>query len=80
MRAAEYAAAGLTIDQAIAEVRELIPQTLTFALVDDMRYAVRGGRIPGWVKNIGELLRMTPVIRTVPDGRVATGTFLFGPQ
>ena len=78
VRAAECAVAGLTVDQAIAEIRDLIPVTLTFALVDDMRYAVRGGRIPGWVKTAGDLLRMTPVIRTVPDGRVATGTFLFG--
>ena len=78
VRAAECAAAGLTVEQTITEVNELVPLTLTFALVDDMRYAVRGGRIPGWVKNVGDLLRMTPVIRTVPDGRVATGTFLFG--
>ena len=78
VRAAECAVAGLSVDDAMAEVRDLIPVTLTFALVDDMRYAVRGGRIPGWVKTVGDLLRMTPVIRTVPDGRVATGTFLFG--
>ena len=78
VRAAECAAAGLTARQAAAEIQDLIPLTLTFALVDDMRYAVRGGRIPAWVKRVGDLLRMTPVIRTVPDGRVATGTFLFG--
>ncbi|MDX1509128.1 MAG: DegV family protein, partial [Woeseiaceae bacterium] len=46
VRAAECAVAGLSVDDAMAEVRDLIPVTLTFALVDDMRYAVRGGRIP----------------------------------
>ncbi|MFQ5608699.1 MAG: DegV family protein [Woeseiaceae bacterium] len=78
VRAAECAQAGLTADQTIAEIEELIPKTLTFALVDDLRYAVRGGRIPGWVRTIASLLRMTPVIRTAPDGRIVTGSFLFG--
>ena len=78
VRAAECAQAGLTADETMAEIRQLIPETLTFALVEDLRYAVRGGRIPGWVKTVANLLRMTPVIRTVPDGRVATGSFLVG--
>ena len=56
----------------------MIPETLTYALVKDFRYAVRGGRVPAYVKSIAEVLRLTPVIRTVPDGRVATGGFLLG--
>jgi DegV family protein with EDD domain len=76
--AAEYAKAGASIEETIDAVRKLIPDTRTYALLKDLRYPVRGGRVPGWVKTIADPLRATAIIRTVPDGRVASGTFLFG--
>jgi DegV family protein with EDD domain len=76
--AAEYAKAGLSVEDAIAAVNKLIPDTRTYGLLKDLRFAVRGGRVPRWVKTIADLLRATAIIRTVPDGRVASGTFLFG--
>jgi len=76
--AAEYAKAGLSVEEAIAAVNRLIPDTRTYGLLKDLRFAVRGGRVPRWVKTIADLLRATAIIRTVPDGRVASGTFLFG--
>jgi DegV family protein with EDD domain len=76
--AAECANAGLSVQDAIATVERLIPETRTYGLLKDLRFAVRGGRVPRWVKSIAELLRATAIIRTVPDGRVASGTFLFG--
>ena len=76
--AAEHAKAGLSVEDAIAAVNRLIPDTRTYGLLKDLRFAVRGGRVPRWVKTIADLLRATAVIRTVPDGRVASGTFLFG--
>ncbi len=76
--AAEYAKAGLGVQDAIDAVEKLIPDTRTYGMLKDLRFAVRGGRVPGWVKTIAGLLRATAVIRTVPDGRVASGTFLFG--
>ncbi len=76
--AAEYAKAGLNVEDAIAAVNRLIPDTRTYGLLKDLRFAVRGGRVPRWVKTVADLLRATAIIRTVPDGRVASGTFLFG--
>ena len=76
--AAEHAKAGLSVEEAIAAVNRLIPETRTYGLLKDLRFAVRGGRVPRWVKTIADLLRATAIIRTVPDGRVASGTFLFG--
>jgi hypothetical protein len=70
--------AGVSADATIEAIETLIPETLTFALVKDLRYVVRGGRIPGYIKTVADLLRLTPVIRTVPDGRIATTSFLFG--
>ncbi len=34
--------------------------------------------MPRWVKTIADVLRATAIIHTLPDGRVASGTFLFG--
>jgi DegV family protein with EDD domain len=76
--AARYAKAGAGIDETIDAVRGLIPHTRTYGLLRDLRYAVRGGRVPRWVKTIADLLRANAIIHTVPDGRVASGTFLFG--
>jgi DegV family protein with EDD domain len=76
--AAKCANAGLSADATINAVRSLIPETLTFALVKDLRYIVRGGRLPGYIKRIADILRLTPIIRTVPDGRIATCGFLLG--
>ncbi len=76
--AAECAKEGLSIDETLTAVRTMIPQTCTYGLLNDLRYAVRGGRVPRYIKTIADLLRLTAIIRTVPDGRVASGTFLFG--
>ena len=75
--AAECAAAGSTVDDTLNAIESLIPETLTFALAKDLRFAVRGGRIPRYIKVIADLLRLTPVIRTVADGRIATAGFFF---
>ena len=76
--AAECARAGMSVEDTLDTVKSLIPQTRTYGMLHDLRYAVRGGRVPAWVKTLADLLRATVVIRTVPDGRVATGTMLFG--
>ena len=76
--AAEYAKAGKSIEDTIATVGALIPETRTYGLLKDLRYAVRGGRVPRWVKTLADLLRAAAIIHTVPDGRVASGSFLFG--
>jgi hypothetical protein len=76
--AAECAHAGLDIETTIAAINMQIPQVRTFALLSNLKYAVRGGRLPQWVKSVADLLRLTPVIRTTLDGRVALAGFLFG--
>jgi len=39
---------------------------------------VRGGRLPGWVRTIAELLRLVPIIYTRHDGKVTLSGCLFG--
>lgn len=77
-RMAECAAAGLDAESALTELDELIPVTRSYALIGDLDVAVSGGRIPGYLRSVARMLRLTPVIRTVADGRVRPAGFFFG--
>ncbi len=76
--AAECARAGLDVDETLTALAAAIPATNAFAIVSDLRFAVRGGRIPAYVKTIADLLRLTPIIRATGDGRIGTAGFLLG--
>ena len=76
--AAECAKAGASAEKTVAAVEALLPQTQTFALLSDLRYAVRGGRLPAWVKTVADVLRFVPIIGVTTDGRVATASFMLG--
>ncbi len=76
--AAECSALGMGADETVALLERVIPETRAYAVVADLRYAVRGGRVPGYVKTIAGMLRITPVLRSSPDGRVTSSGFLFG--
>ena len=76
--AAECAAAGIGIEQTICIVEEQVAKTTTYALLKDLRYAVRGGRLPNWVKLVADLFRVTPLICVSPGGRISLCGFLLG--
>lgn len=76
--AAECANRGIDINTTIELLQQQIPKTRSFALLDDLRYAVRGGRVPAWVKTVADLLRIKPVIATKPDGQISLAGFLLG--
>jgi len=76
--AAECAAKGLSIDASIAFLESEVPKVRTFALLKDLKYAVRGGRLPQWVKTLADLVRLTPVICVKPSGRIGLGGCLLG--
>ena len=76
--AAECAHAGLSIENTLAAVEALIPQTRTYGVLDDMKYAVRGGRLHAWVSTVARLFHVTPFIRTTDEGSIAGSGFAFG--
>ena len=76
--AAECAQAGLSVEKTLGILDAAIEDTVTFALVKDLTYAVRGGRVPPSRKAVADLLRVTPVLRTTPEGRVSSGGILLG--
>ncbi|MDJ0812679.1 MAG: DegV family protein [Woeseiaceae bacterium] len=76
--AAECAHAGLSVEDTIEAVEALIPQTRTYGVLRDIRYAVRGGRVPAWVRTVAEMLHVTPFIRATSGGRIAPSGFAIG--
>lgn len=76
--AAECAEAGLDVTTTLAAVRAQVPKIRTYAILSDLRYAVRGGRLPRWVKSIADFLRLNPIICTTREGRVSLCGFMFG--
>jgi DegV family protein with EDD domain len=76
--AAECAAAGLDANATLKAVEELIPVTRSFALVRDLRYAVRGGRVPASRKWLADVLHVTPVLRNRRDGSISASSMIPG--
>jgi DegV family protein with EDD domain len=77
MYAAECAQAGYDAARVIEATRAVLPRTRTFGLVGSLEYAVRGGRVPRWVKNVADTLGLMPVLHN-RDGKVTAGGVLFG--
>jgi len=77
-RAAELARSGCSVDEIVLQVDRAIAQTKVFALLGDLRFAVRGGRVPRSKKLLADILRLDPVLTAFPDGRIAAGGVLFG--
>jgi hypothetical protein len=77
MVAAEAAAQGMSLDEIESLLVELAPQTQTLAIPHDLSFAVRGGRVPAWVKRISEWLRLAPVLQA-RNGRMGLAGARFG--
>jgi hypothetical protein len=78
MYAAECAEAGMNGQQVADAVRALLLRTHTFGLLQTLDYAVRGGRVPKFVKVLADWLHITPIMLNQRNGRVGAGTVIFG--
>lgn len=78
MAAAEAASRGYAADEIIAMLEELMPQTRVFGTSTDLGLAVRGGRLPAWVKRAADLLRVMPVLTANRQGKAGLGGVIFG--
>ena len=76
--AAECAQAGMDADSTIKALQDIRRHTRSFAFVDDLSFAVRGGRVPGYVKKIADFLKVTPVLVSTADGRIKAGGIVAG--
>jgi uncharacterized protein len=78
MYAAECAQAGYDAARVIEATRAILPKTWTWGLVGSLEYAVRGGRVPRWVKDVADRLQLMPILHNDRKGRVSAGAVLFG--
>jgi DegV family protein with EDD domain len=78
MYAAECAQAGYDAARVIEATRAIVPKTWTWGLVGSLEFAVRGGRVPRWVKNVTDRLQLMPILHNDRKGRVSAGSVLFG--
>ena len=78
LRAGEWAAQGLSANAIVDKLEALIPRTKTFAIVSDLSYAVRGGRVPASTQYAAKLLGVTPVVYNDSAGRIKTNRVLWG--
>ena len=76
--AAECAHAGLDVSVTLKALQELVPHTHSFALITDLQYAVRGGRVAAYVETIAKVLHVSPILRTTPDGKISAAGVLLG--
>ena len=78
MYAAECAQAGYDAGRVLEATRAILPRTRTFGLVGSLDYAVRGGRLPAWIKRVADALRLMPILHNDRKGRVTAGGVLIG--
>jgi DegV family protein with EDD domain len=77
-RAGELAAAGITGTALWTVVQEEISSMRTFALVTDLSNAVRSGRLKPVLKQVTDLLHLTPVLMNTRSGKVGVHGFIPG--
>jgi DegV family protein with EDD domain len=65
----DMARAGMSADEIVARLNELIPRGRIYFLVDTLEYLAKGGRIGGAKKLLAELLEIKPILQ-VKDGQV----------
>jgi DegV family protein with EDD domain len=78
IRAAEAAQRGASAQQVIAAAKATIQRCVTFALLSNLDYAVRGGRVPRAMKLFADMLRFATILRSHADGRFAPGGVIVG--
>ena len=78
MYAAELAQAGYPVEGILERLDAIRDLTKTYAIIPDLSFGVRGGRIPLSKKRIADWLHLTPVIANNREGRVVSKGVLLG--
>jgi len=78
LHVAELAETGAGLTEVAAAARNILHATYTFGLMGSLDYAVRGGRVPRWVKRVADALRFMPVLGNDAVGRIRPVGVLLG--
>ncbi|MDJ0655729.1 MAG: DegV family protein [Xanthomonadales bacterium] len=75
--AAEAAAANLNRQCILDGLEYLRPRTRTYALVPDLSYGVRGGRVPKGMKTFTDVAHLSLIIKNNDEGKIGPAGVLF---
>jgi DegV family protein with EDD domain len=78
MRAAEAAAGGGDAEAVREAAVAAGARTRTWGCLVTLEFAVRGGRVPAWIKPVADALGLVPILMVKPGGRLGFGGVLFG--
>ena len=78
MRAAEVAAEGGDAESVRDAAVAAAALTRTWGCLVTLEFAVRGGRVPAWIKPVADALGLVPILMVKPGGRLGFGGMLFG--
>lgn len=67
LEAAKAAAAGATFDEVVALAESLAPHVEVLALLENVGYAIRGGRLASAARMVGSFLRIQPIVRVAEN-------------
>ena len=70
-RAVEWAEQGKTHDEILAELQRMIPGTKIYVCLNTLAYAVRGGRVPNTIGQLGMKMGLRPIMTLDAQGRGA---------
>ena len=73
MMAAEAALDGMSADAVEDMLAKAIPRTQIFCIANDLSFAVKGGRVPGWAGKLTQVLRINPVLTASGEGTIGFG-------
>lgn len=78
LHAAEAALAGFSHDTIINMIKNIISKTELFAVITQLDYLVRGGRLPLKLKKIMDFFKLSPMATIDKEGRVKPHRLFFG--
>ena len=70
LHAATCREAGLSLDETVRELTQLRPRIRQVFTVDDLMHLKRGGRVSGVAAAVGTALRIKPMLKGDPAGRI----------
>lgn len=76
--AAEAAQNGKSHEEILQIIDECKENTELFAIIPNLSYAVRGGRVKSSKKRIADLFNITPILTIEKTGNIKTASYTFG--
>ena len=68
----------LNHDEILLKIEEVIQNTKIFTAVQDLSYAIKGGRVPKIIKTLSDIFNFKPILSMKDDGTMGASSFYFG--